>query len=157
MDKKVIIEKIYQQLTQDRAALFDSYETHRQASIEAPSRMQSRYDSSREELGRVADATARRLQALDRLIATFQQIENKRNDRVQLGSLVQIEEDEKTFYILIVPEGAGGQSFKEGNEHVQSVAITSPMGRAFLSKEVGDDANVKLPAGVRTLSIINIE
>jgi len=69
-------------------------------------------------------------------------------DRVGLGSVVVVldtKRDEEITYRLVTTEEADAANGK--------VSTTSPIGRALLGKEVGDEVKVTSPGGVKELEI----
>lgn len=159
MEKAQIIEKALELLRARRSRLFESYETHRQASINAPSTMQSRHDTSRDELGKVADSAATQIEQLDRLIAHFEvaQREAKPLTRGQLGALMRVTEENRTFFVYLTPEGAGGEQIETEEGTVYTAAISSPIGRSLVGREIGDDTVFPSPTGRRALSVEDIQ
>lgn len=77
-------------------------------------------------------------------------------DTVRFGSYCIAEDistNENTCYHLV---GADELNYYS-EEGVQEVSVVSPIGRALLSKKVGDVAIVKAPIGERQLKIIEIK
>jgi transcription elongation factor GreA len=73
------------------------------------------------------------------------------HDRVGLGSTVVVldtKRDEKITYNLVTSEEADPPN---GN-----ISTTSPIGRALLGKEVGDEVKVQSPGGVKELEILKL-
>jgi transcription elongation factor GreA len=72
-------------------------------------------------------------------------------DRVAFGSLVlvrDVDTEAETRYELV---------FGDDSEAVQGrVSVSSPIGRALLGKQEGDEVNVSTPGGVRTLEIVEL-
>jgi transcription elongation factor GreA len=70
-------------------------------------------------------------------------------DRVGFGSKLTIRENGREFvYELVMPEDAApDRGF---------VSVASPIGRAFIGKEEGDEVKAPTPAGVRTFTIIKL-
>ena len=69
-------------------------------------------------------------------------------DRVGLGSTVvvlDVQRDEEVTYNLVTSEEAEPANGK--------ISTTSPIGRALLNKEVGDEVKVQSPGGVKALEI----
>lgn len=162
MEKTEIAEKIVELLRARRDTFFQSYETHRQASIEAPSRMQSRHDTSREELGRIADSAARNIEQLDKLIAHIEGsgTADKKFTRIRVGALVSVIEGEKRFYVYLTPEGAGGEQLEIEGMAVYTISPSSPIGKSLIAKEIDDEAVFLSPAsptGTRTLIIEDVQ
>lgn len=72
-------------------------------------------------------------------------------ERVKFGARVTMEDidsgEEKTYRIV-------GQ--EEADASNGSISVTSPVARALINHEVGDEVKVKAPAGVRTYEIVDI-
>lgn len=63
-------------------------------------------------------------------------------------TLMDMDTDEEFTYQLLGPEEA---DVKKG-----SISVLSPLGRAILGKEVGDDVVTKTPGGVREFEVVEI-
>jgi transcription elongation factor GreA len=71
-------------------------------------------------------------------------------DRAGFGSTIHVVEGngETLIFQLVMPEEAdGGRGL---------ISTTSPIGRAFLNKEVGDSVKVSTPGGVRQFEIVKL-
>ena len=94
-----------------------------------------------------------RIQELDLLLATAKIIDDngkKKSDTVQLGSKVTIKEgnfEPETFTIVGVAE-ANPRDGKISNE--------SPIGKAILSRKLGDTVKVETPGGTYNVKILKI-
>ncbi len=86
-------------------------------------------------------------------IATAQVIDtaNLSSERVVFGATVQMEDvdkgEEVTYKIVGVDEADVNQG---------KISISSPIARALIGKEEGDDVTVRTPGGVRNYAIIEI-
>ena len=71
-------------------------------------------------------------------------------DRVGLGSIVHGSESggEAVVYKLVMPEDADASK--------GLISPSSPIGRAFLNKEPGDEVTVQTPIGVRRFEILKL-
>jgi transcription elongation factor GreA len=71
-------------------------------------------------------------------------------DRVGLGSIVHVTDSggETTIYRLVMPE--------EADPTKGLISPSSPIGRALLNKEPGDEVTVQAPNGVRRLEIVKL-
>ncbi len=71
-------------------------------------------------------------------------------DKVGLGSEVQLLEDngEKIVYKLVMPE--------EADVTAGRISTSSPIGRALLNKEPGDEVTVTTPNGKRQFEIVKL-
>ena len=75
-----------------------------------------------------------------------------KGDRVKFGARVTLEDvdsgEEKTFRI-VGPE--------EADVSKGTISVTSPMGRACINHEVGDEVRVNAPGGTRAYAIIDLK
>jgi transcription elongation factor GreA len=72
-------------------------------------------------------------------------------DRAGLGSIVVVQDtnrDEAITYYLVTTEEADAPNGR--------VSTTSPIGRALLGKQVGDEVKVQSPGGVKELEILKL-
>jgi transcription elongation factor GreA len=71
-------------------------------------------------------------------------------DKVGLGSIVHVTDGggETLVYRLVMPEDADPSK--------GLISPSSPIGRALLNKEPGDEVTVKAPNGVRNLEIVKL-
>ncbi len=73
-------------------------------------------------------------------------------DRAALGSTVGLydtEGDRKVTYELVIPEEA---NFSRG-----MVSVNSPIGKALLGGQEGDEVTIRIPAGTRVFEIIKLQ
>ena len=71
------------------------------------------------------------------------------HDRAGFGSRLTIRENGRMFtYELVMPE--------DSNPDKGFVSVASPIGRAFVGKEAGDEVTAPTPAGVRTFEIVKL-
>jgi transcription elongation factor GreA len=72
-------------------------------------------------------------------------------DKVAFGATVKLQnvetEEESTYRIL----GADEADINSG-----TLSVTSPLARALLGKEVGDEVKVRMPGGERTYEILEV-
>jgi transcription elongation factor GreA len=94
-----------------------------------------------------------RLNQLKRRLAEMSMIDFSKipHDRVGLGSTVVVldtKRDEEITYNLVTSEEADAANGK--------ISTTSPIGRALIGKEVGDEVRVHSPGGVKELEILKL-
>ncbi len=65
--------------------------------------------------------------------------------RVKLSN---VDTDEESAYRLVGPD--------EANLNEGSISISSPLARALIGREVGDEVKVKMPAGERVFEILEV-
>jgi transcription elongation factor GreA len=70
-------------------------------------------------------------------------------DRAGFGSRLTIRENGQAFtYELVMPE--------DSDPDRGLISVASPIGRAFVGKEEGDEVKAPTPAGVRTFEIVKL-
>jgi len=93
-----------------------------------------------------------RIAMLQRRVAAVQMINLDRipRDRAGFGSTVhlRIETGEMIVYQLVMPEDADAER--------GMISTSSPIGRAILNKEEGDDIKVTTPSGARRFELIKV-
>jgi len=71
-----------------------------------------------------------------------------------LGAVITADEDGETLTFFLAPHGGGT---KLAGGVVQVVTPKSPLGRALLGKQTGDDCEVPLAGRIRALSLVAVE
>src|ERR1700694_778 len=94
-----------------------------------------------------------RLNQLKKRLAEMSMVDFSKipHDKVGLGSTVVVldtKKDEEITYNLVTSEEADAANGK--------ISTTSPIGRALLNKEVGDEVRVQSPGGVKDLEILKL-
>ncbi len=89
---------------------------------------------------------------LEDKIARAEVIDTSRlgGSRVAFGAWVTLADDagaEVTYRIV----GADESNLDQG-----TISVTSPMARALINREVGDEVKVNAPGGVRTFEVVDI-
>lgn len=78
-------------------------------------------------------------------------IKDLTDDKVVFGTTVTIEDlntEEVTKYQLVGPF--------ESDINENKISVTSPIGKALIGKEIGDEISVHTPGGIREIEIIDI-
>jgi len=93
-----------------------------------------------------------RIKKIEKMLENYEIIEKKSNDRVGLGSTVEIkyvEDDEIDEYKIV-----GSQ---EADPFMSKISNESPIAKALLNKKVGDVVEVESPNGVYKIEITEIK
>jgi transcription elongation factor GreA len=108
------------------------------------------YDSAKEKQGMVEA----RIRDLEGKLAMAEVIDPKsiKSTRVQFGATVTLEDadtgDELVYQLV------GGE---EADLEAGRISLESPIARALIGKEQGDEVRIKVPRGVRTVEVISVE
>jgi transcription elongation GreA/GreB family factor len=154
MDKIHLIEKLTTMLKASIEGQQKSFESARQASVDAPGRMQSRYDTTGIESAWVADGLARALREKEsnlKCIEAFRYPESAAYAKI--GSIVKIlssdSPDYEYFFILPVLSGC---ELHENGTTITTISPETPLGRALIGKKAGEIIEVNFPMR-RTITV----
>lgn len=92
-----------------------------------------------------------RVSMLKQRVAEIQMMDMSRipKDKAGFGSKLTIQENGKSFtYELVMPE--------DSDPDRGLISVASPIGRAFVGKEEGDEVRAPTPAGVRKFEILKL-
>lgn len=140
------LERELERLKAERPAIIQAIKEARE---EGDLRENAGYDAARERQG----MTEARITYIESRMGQFQVIDldTLDGDKVIFGATVEVEdvdtEEQKSFTLL----GPDEADFSNG-----SISILSPVGRALLGKEAGDEVSVDIPRGRVTYEIISV-
>ena len=72
-------------------------------------------------------------------------------DKVKFGAIVELEDMDNGKMVTYRLVGPDESDIKEGK-----ISITSPVARALVGREVGDEVRVKAPGGLRTYEVSDV-
>jgi transcription elongation factor GreA len=139
------LEKELEALKKERPAIIESIKAARE---EGDLRENAGYDAARERQGMLEA----RIKYIESRMASFNVIDlaTMGGDKVCFGATVEVEDldsGESKRFTLLGPDEA---DFANG-----SVSVLSPVGRALLGKEEGDEVVVKAPKGTIRYEIVS--
>lgn len=147
VNKTHLKERLITMIKADIEKQRQSFESARQASIDAPGRMQSRYDTTGIESAWVADGLARALREKEsnlKCLEAFQYTETA--TYAKIGSIVKLlpsdSPDHEYFFILPVLSGC---ELHENGTTITTISQETPLGRALIGKKVGEKIEVNFP------------
>lgn len=106
------------------------------------------YEEAKNEQAKIEGEIAR----LQWLLASAKELKLRQGGQeISLGSHVHLrnEDDREFHYAIVGPHEANPSEGKISNE--------SPVGRALMSRKVGDNVTVSTPSGVRTYTILSLD
>ncbi len=95
-----------------------------------------------------------RIAELEGKLANVRLIEDQKiaSDKVYIGAVVylkDVQSKEELKYIMVSPE--------EANYEENKLSIFSPIGKGLIGRQVGEEVNIKVPAGVLKYKVLKIE
>ncbi len=106
----------------------------------------------------IAKGQADRVRALEHSLAMLDAMELKtfgEGDAIAVSALVEVVTKGQKATYLIVPVAGGMKANVDGHE-VQTLAMTSPLGKALIGLLAGDDAEVQTPQGMRLSTVASV-
>lgn len=147
IDKAKILEQLVQELDNELRQLRVAYEEARRTSVEAPGRMQSRYDTMGIEAAWVADGLAKNFEEKTLALQTLRQSPlPEKPERVTLGCIVGVgPRDGSVDALFFILPACGGMvvSADGADLKVQIVTPSTPIGRGLIRKLPGEVVSVR--------------
>jgi hypothetical protein len=147
IDKSKLVAAIVASIEKEIAQIKVGFEEARLTSIEAPGRMQSRYDTMAVEAAWVASGLSKTIAEKASAMHALRHMELPTSPkRVRLGCVVGVgpEGGEVAALYFIVPGGGGMSLPVDGTAlTVQTVTAGAPSSRALISKELGDEVEIR--------------
>lgn len=156
IDKQEVLRLLRQRLAEQVATLTSSQNAAQSGATHEESRQEHPKDTRAIEAQYLARGLASRVETLRDGVAKLNALRLEsfgEQDEIGLTALVGVvdEQGEAAIYFL-VPVG-GGETLKLGRRLVQALTPLSPIGRALVGRQVGDEATVDLPGRRCTISI----
>ena len=155
-DKYNLLEKLLAKIGNNAEVIAGAAQYSRQAAIDAPGRNQSRYDSSREEQGYLADGlNLRRQQIITGIHEAGATQLPQRPESVMVGTLVRLDQDGQTSDYFVLSYGAGNWIESEEGE-VLVITPNSPLFQAMKGKKKNEEFSFSLDRRRMQYKIVDI-
>ena len=118
---------------------------------------ENKYDTRALEASYLASAQVDRMVDLQQLIGFYDRIEPHPSDRVQVGALIELqdERDDESHWVFMAPRGGGNRVTVEGKS-ITVLSASSPLGKALTGLRAEDEARFETPQGPRNVEILAI-
>jgi hypothetical protein len=157
--KITLLNTLIGELKEELNVQVSQYETAKFNSIDAPTRMESRYDTSGIESAWLADGLSKKIEEKREEILRLESIVSsleKVSDRVTVGCIVEISKpgtDKKECYFILPV--AGGYLVKHDEYEVNTIKFNSPLGKCLINRGKGEKVRADFLAE-KELRIVNI-
>ena len=157
MNKQEARDALVTRLKADLEVVSESQRQTQEGLTHEDNKQEGDKDMRSTEASYLARGLAERVEQLHEEIGALSTLDIKGGrERAGAGALVTVEdEDEKQQAYLLTPHSGGARAEVKGMT-VTLVTTMSPMGRALLGKEEGDDVEFVTPRGTRYVTIIEI-
>jgi len=154
MSSNVMTKKGYEELKEKlrKMKVFDRQEIIKEvqtAAAHGDLSENAEYDAAKEKQGFIES----KIQEFENKLATARVIDTSTlsSDKVVFGATVVLEDEDKGGEVTYQIVG-----IDEADLELGKISISSPIARALIGKEEGDDVEVKTPGGLRCYSIVEI-
>lgn len=142
-----------EELHETRIRLIESWKRANRASIESDSKMQSRYDTRKEEFAARANMIQTQINRVERLISCLRNLQRPEDvAHVQIGHIVRIRIENDDPISILLLEDQGGKVLNG----TQLISIKSPLGKALLGRKPGEKVTYQGPAGTIEAHILAV-
>ncbi len=163
MDKQEILQGVIEKIQQEIQDAEQSFESTRNAAIEAPGAMQSHSDTTKFQMGQLAGKIQNSIYEKRLAIKTIQNIidsdlsPDSDIDKIKVGSLVEILNESKiSEFYYILPVG-GGTKITCKNKIVSVITPQTPLATALIGKQKKDAVKLQTGYMQRELTITNVQ
>lgn len=156
--QKKLVEKLIMNFQEEAEKTKKSFESAKEAAIAAPGAMQSKSDTTKFQMSRLAENYINTYQQIQRCVSALRKIDlSKDYEVIGIGAVVKVEENQNEDYYFVLPSDCRNQSIELEGQGVNAITVKSPIAQALLNKKVEDRVDVKVPSGLRTFRIVEIE
>lgn len=160
MDKLLLQQQVLAQLAQDLAQAEQGARTAHETATHEENIAENKYDTLGLEAAYLATGQARRAEAIRQTIGQWQQFRPRAYDAsqgIQLGALVQLGDAQgQPQWLFLGPEG-GSMKLVLDAVSVQVLSAASPLGRALLGKQVGDEVEIQVAAKRQRYEVLGVD
>jgi transcription elongation GreA/GreB family factor len=155
VNKQALKAELLEQLRADLETLERAHRATREAATHEEAKPENDKDTRALEQSYLARGQAARIEELRLNVALVSALPVKASGEAPatLGSLMTVEEDGEVSMLLLAPAGGGARL---AGGVVQVVTPRSPLGRALLGKEEGEEVRVVLAGRTRTMQIVRV-
>ncbi len=161
MNKSAIFEKIRDNLNETLSQAEKNRDDAQAEANKHVGRMQSRYDTFKEEAQYLVTAHEARIVELRAALAQIQAIlahvgALKEDGTVRIGSVVLIEADNGSKRIHVLSPTGGGVQIEHEGETIFVLTPDAPLGKLLLGREDGDDVELRIGDKVTLYTILEV-
>lgn len=157
IDKKQLLTLLIQQLSDELARSRAQALSAAEGATHEDNRAEGDKDMRATEASYIARGYAERAGKLEQAVALLSRLDLAHpKSAIQSSALVELEHDAQRAWYFLVP-AAGGEHLSLAGQAIQTLTPTSPLGRALLGLNEGDEVDVETPQGVRSYTVLRVE
>lgn len=157
MNKSHLQTLIIERLQTDLIVAKDALKASHEAATHDESKAENKYDTRGLEAAYLADGQRRRLVEIETALSSYRNlpVRSHRNEAITIGALVSLESSDCCRWVFLGPDAAGLSVTVDGDE-VLVISPRSPLGRALLGCQEGDEAEIRVDGHSHRYSVIAV-
>lgn len=140
--KQNLVGKATERLVEELKVVEASQKNAQSNATHSESKQESDKDMRATEASYVARGLAKRVESLQKEVSLLKRFQCQLCERVCLGALVVVLDDEEQKKSYFVLPAAGGMSFDLEEQTIMTLTPASPIGRALIGLEEGEEAQM---------------
>lgn len=154
--KAAVLQAVTTKLEAELATLRQASEAAYDAATGEESRPENQYDTRALEASYLAAGQAKRVQDTERMITVLKSFPTTASSVAGSGALVEAESEERSFWFVLLPFGAG-ITVEVAGRKISVVTLDSPLGQAMSGKKSGDSFELARPGGAKEYEIRQVQ
>lgn len=158
MTKEQLLLQIQEMLAANLAVLSTAARTAHEAATHEECIPDNKYDTTALEASYIAQGQANRAQEIRRALESYRALQLRHFDDdtpIRLAALVVLEDDGGRKQVFLGPE-AGGLKIADGATEIVVITPQSPLGRALIGKQTGDQLQTGTGGTLKTFTIVEV-
>jgi len=155
--KSKVISTIFTHLNKELEAISLAAKNAHLAATDDQSIAETQYDTLAIEAGYLAEGQSKRALTLKKEIQQMAHINLSIDDKVKIGSLVQLEQDQSNHHWFFIAPAAAGYHCIIDNQSITVITPSSPVAKALIGNQVLDEVQISTTSILRTDEITTIK
>ncbi|TWJ19543.1 GreA/GreB family elongation factor [Geobacter argillaceus] len=159
MTKEQLLQQIRTLLTADFAVFSTAARTAHEAATHEECAPDNKYDTTALEASYIAQGQANRAQEIRGALESYRALQLRHFDDdtpIRLTALVVLEDDEGGRKQVFLGPAAGGLKIADGAAEIFVITPQSPLGRALIGKQTGDQLQTGTGATLKTFTVVEV-
>jgi transcription elongation GreA/GreB family factor len=159
MNKRAIIQKIVDRLTEELAVYFRAAQFSRAEATHESNKAENKYDTRGLEASYLARGQSKQAAELEAAIAEYQKLGVKKfaeGDAIAVGALVELEHGGESSLYFVGPR-AGGTEVLHDRKEILVITPQSPLGDQLMGKKSGDQPQLTFGGTKQATRILRVE
>ena len=158
MNKRALIKKIINRMTEELEVYFRAAQAARSEATHEQSKAENKYDTRGLEASYLARGQSKQAAEIQGAIAAFEKLNSRafgEGEPVDVGAFVEVEMDGEKSAYFIGPK-AGGTEVIYDRREVLVITPESPLGQQLIGKKQGDAMKLKLAHAQNQCRVVRV-